>query len=64
MTLFEAEPAPRSSRHEIGQDLSPLSRDELLARIAILQGEIKRLEEEIQSKGAVKSAAEALFRRD
>jgi uncharacterized small protein (DUF1192 family) len=49
--------------HEIGQDLSLLSVDELSERIAMLRDEITRLEEERAAKGATKSAAEALFRR-
>lgn len=63
MALFEEEPVKTKRVHEIGQDLSLLSVDELQARIGQLQGEIVRLEAELQSKGSTKLAAEALFRR-
>lgn len=49
--------------HEIGSDLSSLSADELSARIALLQAEIARLEEERTRKSAGRAAAEGLFRR-
>lgn len=63
MAIFDDEPARKSGPHEIGQDLSKLSRDELQARIDMLRGEIARIETELRSKGATRSAAEALFRR-
>jgi uncharacterized small protein (DUF1192 family) len=63
MSIFDEEPSKRARVHEIGQDLSLLSRDELNARIDALRDEIARLEAELQSKGQTKSAAEALFRR-
>jgi uncharacterized small protein (DUF1192 family) len=63
MALFDDEPKKKPKAHEIGQDLSLLSVAELTDRIAILRGEIERLEAELTSKGTTKTAAEALFRR-
>ena len=63
MAIFDDEPRKKPRPHEIGQDLSLLSVDELSERIALLRDEIARLEDERAAKGATKSAAEALFRR-
>lgn len=52
----------RKFMHEIGQDLSNLSLDDLGERVELLKSEIKRLEAEILAKGASKSAAESIFR--
>jgi uncharacterized small protein (DUF1192 family) len=64
MSIFDDDNAPRSMRvHEIGQDLSLLSVDELKERINQLKNEIARLEAELAAKGSTRNAAEALFRR-
>ncbi len=63
MAHFDDEPRKKPKAHEIGQDISLLSRGELEDRIALLRSEIARLEAELQAKGATKTAAEALFRR-
>ena len=63
MAIFDDEPRKKPRPHEIGQDLSLLSVDELSERIALLREEIARLEAERTAKGTTKSAAEALFRR-
>lgn len=62
MALFEDEPKKTSRLHEIGQDLSLLSVDELNERVAQLRTEIERLEGELSAKGSTRQAAEALFR--
>jgi uncharacterized small protein (DUF1192 family) len=63
MSIFDDE-APRKKRvHEIGQDLSLLSVDELTERIAQLNEEIRRLEAERAAKDKTRSAADALFRK-
>ncbi len=49
--------------HQLGQDLSLLSIDEIDSRISALREEIARLEAERRSKGNSRSAAEALFGR-
>jgi uncharacterized small protein (DUF1192 family) len=63
MALFDDEPLKKPKPHEIGQDLSLLSVGELTERIALLRSEIERLEAELKTKSATKSAAESLFRR-
>jgi uncharacterized small protein (DUF1192 family) len=49
--------------HEIGQDLSLLSIEELNARIQLMHDEITRLEADIKSKRASRSDADQLFKR-
>ena len=63
VALMDEEPLKRAKAHEIGQDISLLSVDELQARIDVLKGEITRLEQELSQKDATKAAADALFRR-
>ncbi|AZO60884.1 MAG: DUF1192 domain-containing protein [Mesorhizobium sp.] len=63
MAIFDDEPRKKPRPHEIGQDLSLLSVDDLSERIDLLREEIARLEAERAARGATKSAAEALFRR-
>ena len=48
--------------HEIGQDLSLLSVGELGERIALLQGEIERLNQAMAKKRASKDAANSFFK--
>lgn len=62
MAAFEDEPRQPRSAHLIGEDLSLVSVEELQKRIALLHGEIERLEEELKRKGDSRSAAEAVFR--
>lgn len=66
MPIFDDESGAAPARkvaHEIGQDLSRLSIDELRARVALLRDEIARLETAAQAKSAQMSAADLLFRR-
>lgn len=49
--------------HEMGQDLSLLSVDELSERIGLLKEEIARLEAEMARKHASKSAADTFFKK-
>jgi uncharacterized small protein (DUF1192 family) len=60
--FLDERPAKTKTLHEIGQDLSPLSVDELNARMALLNEEIRRLEAERTRKEAVKSAADSFFK--
>ncbi|MBN8978370.1 MAG: DUF1192 domain-containing protein [Xanthobacteraceae bacterium] len=48
--------------HEIGQDLSLLSVDELGERIALLKAEIERLDQAMVKKRASKDAANSFFK--
>ena len=49
--------------HEIGQDLTLLSVEELRERIQVLNDEISRLEADIKQKQASRSAADQFFKR-
>ena len=48
--------------HEIGQDLSLLSLEELTERIALLNAEIERLQQAAGKKRASKDAANSFFK--
>ena len=63
MSIFDKNETKPAVGHQIGQDLSLLSVDELQKRIGQLREEIARLEQEVASKGATRNAAEALFKR-
>jgi len=63
MALFDEDAPKPKRRHEIGQDLSLLSVEELRERIDLLKAEIARLEGDLATKGASRTAAEAFFRR-
>jgi len=63
MSLFEDDRPARKTVHEIGQDLSLLSVDELKVRVELLKAEIARLEAEAAAKGASRQAADSLFKR-
>jgi uncharacterized small protein (DUF1192 family) len=59
----EDEDRPRKAvAHEIGQDLSLLSVEELTVRIALLRGEIDRLESAVAKKRASRDAAASIFK--
>jgi uncharacterized small protein (DUF1192 family) len=49
--------------HEIGQDLGLLSVEELAARVQLMHDEISRLEADMASKRASRSAADQFFKR-
>jgi uncharacterized small protein (DUF1192 family) len=64
MPLFDEEDRPRPKVvHEIGQDLALLSVAELEARIALLKGEIARLEADIVRKRSTRTTADQFFKR-
>jgi uncharacterized small protein (DUF1192 family) len=48
--------------HEIGQDLSLLSVEELTERIALMNSEIERLQQAATKKRASKDAANSFFK--
>jgi uncharacterized small protein (DUF1192 family) len=52
-----------AARHEIGQDLSQLSLEEIDRRIVMLQAEIARLQDTRISKEASRFAADAFFKK-
>jgi uncharacterized small protein (DUF1192 family) len=49
--------------HEIGQDLTLLSVEELAARVQLLHDEINRLQADMAQKRASRSAADQFFKR-
>lgn len=49
--------------HEIGQELTLLSVEELAARIALMREEIARLEADMAKKRASRSAADQFFKK-
>ena len=60
---IEEDDRPRKKiTHEIGQDLSLLSVEELTERIALLNAEVDRLKEAMSKKRASKDAADAFFK--
>jgi uncharacterized small protein (DUF1192 family) len=60
---IEDDDRPRKKvTHEIGQDLSLLSVEELNARIALLTSEAERLQAAVTRKRASKDAANSFFK--
>jgi uncharacterized small protein (DUF1192 family) len=60
---IEDDDKPRKKvSHEIGQDLSLLSVEELTERIALLNSEIERLRQAVAKKRASKEAAKGFFK--
>jgi uncharacterized small protein (DUF1192 family) len=53
----------RKPVHEIGQDLSLLSIEELGDRISLLNDEVARLQAALEKKRASRSAADQFFKR-
>ncbi|MET4800894.1 DUF1192 domain-containing protein [Bradyrhizobium sp. LB11.1] len=60
---MEDDDRPRKKvTHEIGQDLSLLSVEELTERVALLKIEIVRLEDAANKKRASRDAADSFFK--
>jgi uncharacterized small protein (DUF1192 family) len=60
---IEDDDRPRKKiTHEIGQDLSLLSVEELTERIALLNSEIERLQQAAAKKRASKDVANSIFK--
>jgi uncharacterized small protein (DUF1192 family) len=62
MTMEDDGRPRKKITHEIGQDLSLLSVEELTERIALLTAEIARLEAAATKKRASKDAANSFFK--
>jgi uncharacterized small protein (DUF1192 family) len=64
MPVIDEDDRPKKKiSHEIGQDLALLSVAELNDRIALMKGEIARLEADIASKQTSRSAADQFFKK-
>jgi uncharacterized small protein (DUF1192 family) len=63
MPMDDDERPRKKISHEIGQELSLLSVEELSERIALLASEIERLKEAAARKRASKDAADNFFKR-
>ena len=61
--MFDDEPQKKPVSHEIGQDLSSLSIEELEKRVGLLKEEIIRLEDASALKRASMSSAESFFKK-
>jgi len=60
---IEDDDKPRKKiTHEVGQDLSLLSVEELTERIALLNAEIEQLQQAMSKKRASKDAADSFFK--
>ena len=58
MAVFDDDDRPKKKiAHEIGQDLSLLSVEELAARVQLLHDEINRLEADMSQKRSKRAAA-------
>ena len=62
MAIEDDDRPGRKISHEIGQDLSLLSVEELAGWIALLTAEIERLQQAAAKKRASKDAADRFFR--
>jgi uncharacterized small protein (DUF1192 family) len=62
MPIADDEPVRKKTVHEIGEDLSKLSIDELAERVEILKSEIGRLERAADAKKASTSFAQSFFK--
>jgi len=64
MAIGDEDDRPKKKlAHEIGQDLTLLSVEELAARVQLLNEEIARLEADMAKKRATRAAADQFFKR-
>jgi uncharacterized small protein (DUF1192 family) len=64
MAAIDEDDKPKKKiSHEIGQDLSLLSVEELAVRVQLMHDEISRLEADMANKRASRSAADQFFKR-
>ncbi len=62
-TMDEDDRPKKKVAHEIGQDLTLPSVEELAPRVALLTEEIARLEADMTKKRATRAAADQFFKR-
>ena len=64
MAVIDEDDRPKKKvAHEIGQDLTLLSVEELSARVGLMREEIARLEADMAKKHASRSAADQFFKK-
>jgi uncharacterized small protein (DUF1192 family) len=63
MAVEEDDKPRKKVTHEIGQDLSLLSVEELTERIALMASEIERLQAAVTKKRASRDAASSFFKK-
>jgi len=64
MAAIDEDDRPKKKiSHEIGQDLTLVSVEELAARVQLLNDEIERLQADMVNKRASRSAADQFFKR-
>jgi uncharacterized small protein (DUF1192 family) len=64
MAAIDEDDRPKKKvAHEIGQDLSLLSVEELAARVQLMHDEISRLGADMAGKRAKRAAADQFFKR-
>ncbi len=64
MAVIDEDDRPKKKvAHEIGQELTLLSVEELAARIGLMREEIARLEADMAKKRASRSAADQFFKK-
>ena len=63
MAIFDDEAPKKKAVHEIGEDLSKLSLDELADRVESLKAEIARIESAVAAKRASAEVADSFFKR-
>jgi uncharacterized small protein (DUF1192 family) len=63
MPLVDEDLPKKKPKHEVGEDLSSLSLDELTERIGLLKAEIARIEESITLKRSSADTAASFFKR-
>jgi uncharacterized small protein (DUF1192 family) len=62
MAIEDDDRPKKKVSHEVGQDLSLLSVQELTDRIALLTGEIERLQQALAQKRTSRDAADSFFK--
>jgi uncharacterized small protein (DUF1192 family) len=62
MAIEDDDRPRKKTTHEIGQDLSLLSVEELAERIALMTAEIERLQAAMTKKRASRDAANSIFK--
>lgn len=60
--MFDEDEVRKPKGHEVGMPLDSMSVDELEERIALLKGEIARLEQAVGARKNTRAAADSLFK--